>query len=298
MKIYHSFFPSISFKYRQELHKLHEMSVLSALSSYGNINLLTNEEGFEFLKNLPYTSFDFFDKFVLNSNIQTSNLLNEYNHIWALNKILAYEKIARKGQQFMHIDYDVFLFKKLPDFIHTAEVFCQSQESDFLLDNYYEIDLFESNCPNKLFYDNSLKTAYNVGIIGGTNCDFFKFYTQECIRLLLDGGNDEYWKNLPYLMKNKYKTSNPKDIPSYETAPSCSIEQFWLSQCLKFHNIKPTLLFEDNDYVAWDSFIQKNEHLFQLYKYTHLFGGTKWDPNILKKIDSKIKELKYILSIT
>jgi hypothetical protein len=93
-------------------------------------------------------------------------------------------------------------------------------------------------------------------------------------------------------MKEKYKTNDSKQIPSFETAPSCSIEQFWLSQCLHFYNINPTFLFQEKDYKMWDEFIKKTQHLTLEYGFTHLFGSTKWEPSVIKKVESKIRELQ------
>lgn len=273
MKIYHSFW-ELKSNFNESVHDIHELSVLCALKNYGNINLITSEEGKEFLKDLPYTSIEIFEEYVPNCNLTLSDLLNKYKNIWSLSKIFAYNQISNKSEKFFHIDYDVFLFKRLPENYENAKIVCQSFENENILNELYNVVEFQESCKYKSIYNSNIDWAYNLGIVGGSDLEFFKFYFIECLNLLLNN-EERFW------------------IESESDKSSCLIEQYWFTQCLENRNIKPELIFPDKNYSSWHDYPTKFQARSLEIGYTHLMG-LKYDYNRIKKqIHEKIRQLKF-----
>lgn len=151
--------------------------------NYENINLITDLNGSYFFKNLRW------------SNIYTplEKIEKKYSNLWNFGKLYAYNFISKKNKPFIHLDYDFFILKKIPENVTSRGVFVQSKE---VIDNpkYYDIENFETKCKNKYFAQNlKLNFAYNCGIIGGTDLNFFDLYSESAIKLLEDIKNESFW---------------------------------------------------------------------------------------------------------
>jgi hypothetical protein len=149
------------------------LSCLQLKRYYNHVELYTNDLGNEILINrlkLPY------DKV----NIVLSNL--EFpSKLWAYPKLYVY---SLQKKPFLHIDGDVYLWEKLAPEIHHRPLIAQNIEVD---KSYYrnlihvllkEDLVLPDVIANALDSENGL-AAYNAGIIGGTDVDFFKDYTTE-----------------------------------------------------------------------------------------------------------------------
>ena len=259
MKIYHSFWDKGYRNIDENLYNMHKLSVLTALKSHGNIHLITTSRGWQFLGDLPYTSIQLFD----------SEIPEKYNRIWGISKLYAYKQINKKNEPFLHIDYDVFLFKTLPDEILNGGVICQNIEDEKMVSSSYEINKFQNNCKNKYIYNKDVNYAYNTGIFGGNDNKVIDFYLDEAFKILFDNENQDYWLS-PDLYDNYWIYTS-------------MIEQFWLSQCLNHLNFKPTLLF--------DTFLPEN--ISKELGYTHLMAA-KNDIYIQDKIKNKIRQYENI----
>jgi len=262
MKIYHSFW---DYGYREltnDLYNMHKLSALLALENYGNIHLITTEKGKKFLNGIPYTSVSIFDE-EIDTNLKET---------WSISKLYAYRQILKENKPFIHIDYDVFLFKKLPTFLENSDVLVQHIEDVETLSNYYNKNVFEKNCPNLFIYDKKNKYAANMGIFGGNDLKSIKFYTEESLRLLNDNDN----KNKFWLPKNVGLT--------YHNAKAILLEQFYLIQCLNKINVKVTTLFDDL-INGWPKEEDANK-----FGYTHLLGS-KGNKKLMEQIERTI--LKY-----
>jgi hypothetical protein len=126
---------------------LYKLSAHLLLVNYGEVHLVTDKEGKERLKNIPFTS--------INTSLEI--LPKNLKVLWSLGKVLAYKIISEKGEPFFHIDNDVFLFKKLPEEILNKEVITQHKEED--AHYFYEVNSFTENIPNK-FYLEKEKISY------------------------------------------------------------------------------------------------------------------------------------------
>lgn len=287
--IYHSFNP-INLEKFDSLHRLHELSALAALRSYGSIHLITTVRGSQLLSDIPYTSVEFFDDYIPEFEINTTDILEKYKNVWALSKIFAYKQISKKRRPFLHIDYDVFLFKRLPHNFEIADVVLQSLENEYLTTNYYELDVYENSCPIKNIHDSNIKYAYNCGVIGGTNYHFFDTYFKECLELILHPSNQNYFLNYEQLLIEKYEPHGQKAGNSHLI--SCVVEQYLIAQLLKAFNINPLLILDLLHYSDWYDFCLKTNQKCNELGFTHLFGGNKWDALTQERIKNKISELK------
>jgi hypothetical protein len=156
------------------------LSCLSLKRFYKDIELITDEKGKELLINtlkLPYT--------------KVTICLDELNHyhpkLWAIGKIKAYQL---QKEPFLHVDGDVFIWKKFGDFnFENKGLIVQNFDYDYPW--YHEVlSDIENNfsyIPKEIVQNYSVNknlTAINAGIIGGTDIDFFQQYTYEAFEFV------------------------------------------------------------------------------------------------------------------
>lgn len=156
------------------------------------------------------------------------------------------------------------MFKTLPEKILSGGVICQQYEGEEIISNTYGLDDFINHCKNKYIYNPNIRHAYNTGIFGGNDLKTIEFYLNESFKLLFDKENEYYW-------------CEHKAINHFQH--TVMIEQYWLSQCLFYLNLKPTLLFD----------IYMLENVAKELGYTHLMGA-KNNNNIEDKIINKIRQ--------
>jgi len=154
------------------------LSVLQLRKYYDKVELMTDELGryilIEKLK-LPYTNV-----------VVELNELDRYDAaLWALGKIYAY---SRQKEPFLHVDSDVFIWKKFDDRIAAAGLVAQNKE---MMNNLYQKAL--EDIVAKFDYVPSylremLRTGRfgcsNAGILGGRDIDFFQEYTAEIFEFI------------------------------------------------------------------------------------------------------------------
>jgi hypothetical protein len=154
-------------------------SCLKFKENYGEVKLFTDNLGKELLIDkleIPYSKV----------NLELNELQDYPADLWALGKVLTY---SLQEKPFLHADTDVFLWDKLPvDFLKT-DLFTQNLEYNFpkykevleiVLSEFKDIkeDLFPVYLKTKNIY------AYNAGIIGGCNLDFFKDFKNEVFKII------------------------------------------------------------------------------------------------------------------
>jgi hypothetical protein len=254
MDFYHSFWEFGYNKMDENLHNLHELSLRCCLKNHGNIHLITTPKGKEFLGDLPYTSIEIFE----------NEIDPKYSRFWALSKIYAFGQIAKKQKPFIHLDYDVFLFKPLPEKILNSRVCAQEIEVE-KIQKVYEIEKFNKVCNNKyLMENNKSDCAYNTGIFGGDDLEFIKFYVEEVLKLVEDPENFDLFD---------------KEYFNRGVRLSTILEQYYLAICVSHLNIDVGVLFKHpNEY---DKALEIG--------YTHLMGA-KNSQKVLKAVKDKIVE--------
>ena len=105
-----------------------------------------------------------------------NRIISVSSFFWAYGKLLAY---IEQEKPFVHIDNDVFLWHPLPKDILNAELCFQSKEyftqKGYLYYNYLKRPWMEAPVqPIPIKMNPVSDFAYNCGICGGNNLDFFK----------------------------------------------------------------------------------------------------------------------------
>ena len=173
---------------------MHKIACYFAKQHYGECHLITDNKGSDYFKNCNYSSIITLKEF--------DDFPKEYDgQPWSYGKIVAYKYLASKKIHFLHLDYDVFLFKRLPEFIEKAKVFAQSEEPNAIY--YYEVDKFLKLCNNPYLIKKAKPTnAANCGIFGGSDFDFIYKYASSSIEMILDKDNKKAWTDFNIYYKN------------------------------------------------------------------------------------------------
>ncbi|ASU33380.1 DUF6734 family protein [Mucilaginibacter xinganensis] len=149
------------------------LSCLQLKQYYPQVELYTNSAGYDVLINrlkLPYDAVHL----VLND-------LDFPAHLWAYPKLYTY---SLQNGPFLHVDGDAFFWEKLDDTTLQRPLIAQNMETN---DSYYQSILkhllnlglvFPAAITDSLNNGKKL-AAYNAGIIGGNDIDFFKKYAEE-----------------------------------------------------------------------------------------------------------------------
>jgi hypothetical protein len=194
MKIIHSFWSKPALSKEGNLEKFHggwrhpkyhlmswALSCLSFKKYYGEIELFTDTAGKHLLINqlqLPYTKV----RVVLDE-------LNDYpEYLWAIGKLRTY---ALQEEPFLHVDGDAFIWEKLNPEIENAEVVGHHLDVGENANNYRKamnhLNALNITLPEYLSQhytnENDLSVS-SAGIIGGSNVDFFKYYSNEAFDLI------------------------------------------------------------------------------------------------------------------
>jgi hypothetical protein len=231
------------------------------LAKFYEVELYTDKIGYDLLIDklkLPYSKVHI-----------VMDDLNKYdNNLWALPKIYAY---SLQNEPFLHIDGDVFIWEKFSDKLMAGNLIAQNLES---ATNYYEKIMIElenelSYFPSEILQDrkesNSIY-AYNAGIFGGYNVDFYKNYTSKSFEFV-----DKNLKNLTNI-----------NITNF----NIFFEQY-LFYCLsKGEKVECYFneIIEDNGYKGFGNF----EDVPFKKSFLHLLGVYKRDSFTCKKMSQKL----------
>jgi hypothetical protein len=261
MKIYHSFWEHGWNTFDEKVYNMHKLSAMLALKNYGNITLITTKKGLDLLSGIPYTNIELFEE----------DVDKTFKDTWSISKMYAYKQIAKKNEPFLHIDYDVFLFKRLPDWFEKSNICYQHIEESKHISYYYKFDTFFEFCKNTYLSDKSLRFAYNLGVFGGNDIESINFYLNEAFKLYFDKENlESFW----------LKTG----LGLYHGTKTTLLEQWYLACCLKKINVIPTPLFENNDKINIDAVD---------LGYCHVWGAKNIN-EVHEKIKNKIIEYENI----
>jgi uncharacterized protein DUF6734 len=154
------------------------LSCLQLSQYYDQIELVTDDLGKFILVDkleLPYTHVS-----------QDLNKLDQYDPgLWALGKIYAY---SIQETPFLHVDNDIFIWKKFDDRIGDAALSAQNQQTRTI---EYQLT-FREICRKFTYVPGYLRElegmkyipCSNTGIVGGRDIDFFQTYTNEIFHFL------------------------------------------------------------------------------------------------------------------
>ena len=175
-----------------------KLSLALAKKNYGEVHLVTDSNGKEFLKDLPFTSV-----------INILDDIPKFEKIWILGKIYAYKYACQFGP-FLHLDSDFYIWKAFPKAFTNSPIFAQCPDSDL----YYEIDgnyiftpqydlLKLKNQNNGLIPEDWDKIVFekglnlcpiNMGIFGGTDTNTINEYCNSLLTIIHDPKYKNLWE--------------------------------------------------------------------------------------------------------
>ena len=241
---------------------MHKIACYFAKQHYGECHMLTDSSSKDLFKDCGFTSIQVLPKI--------ADIPIEYSATWSLGKIYAYRYLAEQKIHFLHLDYDVFLFKKLPDFIQNADSFVQCVEKNCF--DWYGIAEFLKICSyKKIIEDNQSFFAFNMGIFGGKDSNYIKEYCELVLDIVFKIENRQFWIE--------------GGVGHWTRA---AIAEQWFLACFeKYKKQKITCLF-DRDRIFGNSFPYEED--CAEYGYTHLWGvkdNPRWQ-NQIKQIVQKL----------
>jgi len=242
-----------------------------ASEHYENVYLVTDSKSKPLFSNIPFTK-------IYTELDSLSDVNPKYYRYWSLGKIKTMEFAAGFDRPFVQIDYDVFLRKPLPEWLTSADLFCQSPEPVHIFP--YNLDVFYSNFKHFGYSDTRSENAYNCGIFGVNNLEFIKRFSKSAFEFVMHDENDWVF-NLEhdldnYNGSNLYLSSYSSKLAGFQCA--IWIEQYYLACAAKREGINVKLLFD-----GWE----RNEEFSRTaekYGYIHLMEG-KNNPERVEQIN-------------
>jgi len=163
------------------------LSCLRLKEYYDDVHLYTDSAGHKIL--IDYLGLPYKEVHI------SFNELHYHHALFALPKILTY---AAQTEPFLHVDGDVFIWKKFDQHLEAAPLVAQNAETGT---GYYQgmmnkikEELHYLPTPLKRVLESQTIAAYNAGVIGGNDILFFKNYTQQALELI----NNNYAPPAPH----------------------------------------------------------------------------------------------------
>ena len=242
------------------------LSILCASRHFKEVQFISSDWGVDMMKQLglPVTSY--------------SNKLNEMKDVsrffWAYGKLLAYNE---QDKPFVHIDNDVFIWDALAPRILNARLCFQSHEP-MHLDGYHYYNMLRP-CFNKakvkpqIIVDNPVHDfAYNCGICGGHDMDFFKEWIKCSQEYIFAPENQKLF----------FKTYG--DIIIHQ---NLFHEQYFAASLIKAHDLRKEIKVINKD--------AKKAGEDASRKYTHYWGTTKTDRGNMARVRMRLHDEDYEL---
>ncbi len=216
-------------------------------------------------------------------NLTLDQLADQDPIWWATGKFIAY---LEQEQPFIHLESDAFLWQRLPDELTDADLFAQNPEY-FLAgtsNNYFPEHVekvisqtAKSWLPQEWVWARATFThhqkAVGCGIFGGQDLPLIHSYSDLALRFINDSNNKKAFQKLDSRLNYMLL-----------------IEQYLLGAYLDYHN-----------FVTKSARLKKISYLFSSldealapnnpYRYTHLIGPAKRNPNLLRRLEEKVSAL-------
>jgi hypothetical protein len=250
------------------------LSLQTASQHYPNTLLVTDSEGKRLLIDrlgLPFKEV----------STELDRLAGVNPDWWSMGKLVSY---SLQTAPFIHIDTDVFLWKPIPRDVQEAPVFAQCRDEFGHLDGFYrprdvEFAFAEEKLPLPAEWEyvrskNTRLIAENCGILGGTNVEFLRYYSQAAMQLIVNRRFSPAWSRIA-------------DKKPYNVV----MEQFFLSACVEFHRHHLTSPYRGvtvkHLFRSWQEAYDGN-HAARL-GYTHLLGESKASIVIGKRLEERVR---------
>jgi hypothetical protein len=234
-----------------------ELALLTARKQFSTIELVTDTEGVELLVNRFGLTFDSVD-------LSLNDCQNIPANMWAAGKLKAY---SLQKEPFIHLDYDLFLLKNLPNAYKKGQIVVQSKENfrDF---GFYEpgINLLKATHKNiPVEFNKHTDYAFNAGLLGGNDWQSLADYGKKAFQLILD--------NLDNLSRLSDALVSEMNV---------IYEQAFIARYAEHHNIKITTLVEDH-----------NNHVeVENAGLVHLFADSKNNLELCEHMARTLEKMK------
>ena len=243
----------------QHIINMHKVCSYFLKQNFAEVNFLTDSESLPYFKDIKFD----------NISLELDNVPKEYNETWSISKLYAYKIIAKKGDPFIHVDYDVILWKGIEEKFKKANLFAQHIETNSY--DHYQVEKIKNNCPNLYIMELlDVKDAINVGVIGGNDVEFLYNYSESALNIILDPINKDFWLNYTGFYEHWHKAA--------------IAEQYYLAVFSKYYDKKVEMLFPN----GWPS----NKEAYEK-QYTHLMKA-KSEDFIKNKIQLIVDKLELL----
>jgi hypothetical protein len=200
---------------------------------------------------------------------------------WVLGKLWTYRA---QEQAFVHLDSDVFLWRRLPPRLERSGVFAQNPETfPPTDDSWYRPNQYDQalRCrggwaPREWGWYTSrrINTAICCGFVGGRAVEFLRYYADRAITMILRARNQAVWTHL----------GSP-------IGDNILLEQYLLAACIEYHRGRQASKFRDVDieYLFQSSDEAFDETTAARVGYTHLIGGAKSNAALLERLEARVR---------
>lgn len=200
---------------------------------------------------------------------------------WALGKLEAYRL---QDRPFVHLDTDVFLWKRLPDAVEQAPVFAQNPEPIIPGMTCYapaEIERMVERdgwLPCEWRWYRAAAGPWRAeccGIFGGQDIDFIQHYATTALRLVAAEPNSGLLRAMT-------------DKPSHMILA----EQYLLTACIEYHQRQKATPFRNVSisYLFADLATAYRSEAAVEAGYTHLAAGAKRNGRACRQIEARVRE--------
>jgi hypothetical protein len=250
------------------------LSVYAARRHYPSTCLVTDDEGARLLVDelrLPF------------AHVSTglNALRDEDPDWWALGKVAAYRE---QEEPFVHVDTDVFLWKRFAERIEGADVFTQNPEPLGQAFNcYFPEDVEQAVRARGGWLPEELPAYRTIderpaaaccGVFGGQRIDFIREYAERALRLATDPQNRAAWDGLGNLRLHML-----------------IVEQYLLMAGLAFHRAQPASPFRDVEmrYVFEPGDAPWTRDNVVRTGFTHLASDAKRNPRAMRDLAARVR---------
>lgn len=242
------------------------LSCLQLKKYYSNVTLYTDSLSAKILLDKLFLPYD-------EVYICFDELRGYQQQLWALPKILTY---SFQDKPFLHVDGDVFVWEKFSDSLLKSRLIAQNLEEATV---YYKemlnnIEKHLSYFPDEVKADRLTSKniyAYNAGILGGRDIDFFQEYTHKAFQFISNNSNE-----LEMIQASNF---------------NIFYEQYLFYLLAKEKQIGVNVLIneiiKDNGYIGFGDF----EEVPQKKRYLHLLGGYKRKFSKCRQMAYKLRQL-------
>jgi hypothetical protein len=199
---------------------------------------------------------------------------------WALGKLYAYRL---QETPFVHLDNDVFLWKRLPAWLEEAPIFTQNPEPFRPGASYYQPERMTAAVsraggwlPTEWYWYRSASSQRGdcCGILGANRTDFVRYFSELAIALIEHPRNQAAWGAL-----------------DSKIAHMVSPEQYLLTACLEYHRHQSSSPYRD---VQMQYLFSSAGEAFDRARatelgFTHLIAGAKRSSVYVERLERRVQ---------